>query len=344
MSQIPNTTQMSPAIEPGPNPLVLFLVAAPFQIVQGLQYLWNRSRLPFQERRLARVCRALGREMHHAGVGDQLLREQIDQIKESSGRQVRGRTGQAEESLGRSALGVDVPIIVVETRHREALRSNLTVRQTRDRIKQMAARLRPGSTLGWLQHIVSYVLLLLLFVTVLSLTVPGWNSTPSTSPQSLGKPELTAHIGSATIQVISAGIRFDIVPASLQGIIRSSQPIFAITLRIRNDGEPMTYRTWRGQTSAKKRDFATVIDSRGDVILRIVSPEDDLPPVGGVTEASISRGDTVTDILMFAPPSDRVTHVDLFLPGENLGLEDSATIRIPSRVFEQTKVEPDGTG
>jgi hypothetical protein len=328
-----------PAALGGPGPLVLFVAAAPIQIGRGLDFLWRQLTLPIQEGRLRRASRKLGREMHRAGVGDQILRERLAQLEATPGRRDARVVSSAEENLGRAALVVDAPVLGAEEPFRNARRARDAVGRTRDRLRQTAARLWPDSALGWLQLGVSYVGLLLLvtlaFALAAKVMVDGQGNTPiiSRPPQTT-----TARIGDVNIKVTEATVTYELGRAQDQpgDRVQLNSPVLEVYLQLTNiGGIPVSYNTYRGRGKTNVRDFAHFVDSNGDELLRVVGGGS--KPPGGIDQATIEPGQTIKDILIFVPPPERVSHLDLFFPGGNLGSEAKATIRLPWPFFDPAR-------
>jgi hypothetical protein len=280
--------------------------------------------------------------MAQAGVGDQLLREKITHLKSRGGRHGSDTVERAEEALGRSALSVEVPVIAVESAHAAALKAYTNAQDTRNQIAEIAARTCPSTGLGWIQLLVSYLALGLLTATTLTHFIRP-NSPPVSrdeTPPPQSYPNL-GNFGTTQVRVSSARIAHDI---SLEGLpdlaIRGGAPVFEIVVSIKNlSDKPIDYRTWRGAGRSSERDFATLVDSMGNTTLSITN-RDNRPPGGGITETSIPPNDTASDVLLFAVPPDDISHVDLFLPGKNVGAKGSIKINVPASVFRPETTEP----
>jgi hypothetical protein len=336
-----NTTHPSGSAPQAPTAALLFVAAAPIQIGRSLELVIDRLRLPIQERALRRASRLLGREMQRAGVGDQLLRERLTQLESAPGQSSQATCAEAEERLGRSALGVDVPVIGAELPYRQARRAHDALDRNRNRIDKLTAQLAPSTALGWIQLGVSYLGLAILVsvavVALRSIWAGGLKPTGHTGPAIL-----RVRLASVDVRVDSARVAYDVAPADVvtDHRPRHNQSVFTINLEIANQGaQPVHYVSWRGQSSARKRDFATLVDSRGEeLLLTSFVRSGDLAPQGGVAEATIPPGQSIRDVLMFSLPADGTKHLDLFLPGDNLGLnaEETASIRIPRSFFAAT--------
>ena len=85
-----------------------------------------------------------------------------------------------------------------------------------------------------------------------------------------------------------------------------------------NDGtESVSYQSFRGKFLAPVDKGARAVDNRGESLSRYVF-KFDAPPEGGIREATIPPGETVEDVLVFAPPEAGFRSLDLFLQPEKL--------------------------
>jgi hypothetical protein len=154
---------------------------------------------------------------------------------------------------------------------------------------------------------------------------PGDEWTPHNKP-----------IRSGDVQVQITGVSVGKVP--LKDVLREGQSkdaLLMVKLELLNQSatRKLEYRGWAGRDFALGRDYATVKDNFGNGYKRI-SFGFSSQPVGAVERTeSIYPNKSVTDVLVFEPPLDTATHLDLELPAKNFGGEGMLRFRVPKSAW-----------
>lgn len=123
----------------------------------------------------------------------------------------------------------------------------------------------------------------------------------------------------------------------------SSETVLGIGLLITNTGsQPLRYRTWSGETVTfgVRTSFASVVDDAGERYnRRYVSATSEIDPrprpVGRTREAVLQKGQTVSEVLAFEPITRTIQHLDLLLPGGNVGSDGPTRVRIPVKMIKR---------
>lgn len=143
--------------------------------------------------------------------------------------------------------------------------------------------------------------------------------------------------------IVQHGFEFRFAPVEIKQVRiqsgrrvqESTQKLTVIEIVVENkDGKrKVDFHTWSGRHFTLEPDVAVLMDDLGNTYNRVTFGLGEFP-VGGVDRrASLYPNTTVTDILVFEPPLEQATYLQLALPGQNIGIADPIRIRIPmSRV------------
>lgn len=282
--------------------------------------------------RLRHQAEEMGRQMADAGVGNQLSIQKIRSLPGSA----PGRA-EALEQHGLSGLETGVPLLGLESAYREGRQALDVARRAERDHDAVAARIWPHGPLGWTALVLNYLLTLAAAVLLAAYLAPGmvperlarWVGRGAPQGQQAQADEPTAQLGTTTVRVKSAAVGRSEMRMPGQGATAVVNDGLTLQLKIEisNGGPaPVEYASWRGKFNSPQDDAARVVDGRGQSLARIVFRGDAVPD-GGVGVASIKSGETVADVLIFAPPEPRFGSLELFLPGENLG-RAGETLRI----------------
>jgi hypothetical protein len=110
--------------------------------------------------------------------------------------------------------------------------------------------------------------------------------------------------------------------------LTSAARALTVTLEVRNHGDTrkVNYRTWHPDVPTGP-DVAVLRDEFGNVY-KGVRGGPGVEPLGRTRTASVYPGQAITDVLVFEPPIDRATRLELELPGENIGVAEAIRIEI----------------
>lgn len=115
----------------------------------------------------------------------------------------------------------------------------------------------------------------------------------------------------------------------------SEDELLAIRLKLinRSDSKKVSYQSWMGGELSFTRDSASLTDNFGNSYKRITFGYG-TEVVDHTESASLYPGKTLVDVLVFEPPVEAAEHLDLELPGGNIGGDGFLRIRIPRSMFK----------
>lgn len=113
--------------------------------------------------------------------------------------------------------------------------------------------------------------------------------------------------------------------------------LLAVVIEVTNTSatKKVDFLTWSGRRYSFGVDGPTLRDNF-DNSYDLKSFDSLEGPVEQVVTGSIYPSKSVTDVVVFEPPVDGVSHVDLVLPAVNAGGEGKFRIRIPASIIEKT--------
>ena len=144
-----------------------------------------------------------------------------------------------------------------------------------------------------------------------------------------------ARLGDVEVKVVSAKV----APVALRGPSgegQSKEPQLILTIEVSNANlnRKIDYSTWAGADVPLERDFATLTDNFENSYKRITFGIFDRP-IGRVVSDSIYPGKSLTDALVFEAPLGNIEHLDLDMPGKNIGTNGLFKIRIPAAMIQE---------
>jgi len=146
-----------------------------------------------------------------------------------------------------------------------------------------------------------------------------------------------ARLGDVEVKVVSAKV----APVALRGPTgegQSKEPQLILTIEVSNTNQnrKIDYRTWAGADLSFERDSATLKDNFENTYKRITFGIFDRP-IGRVVSDSVYPSKSLTDVLVFEAPLEKIQHLDLDLPGKNIGEKGLFKIRIPSTMIQKSE-------
>ncbi len=138
--------------------------------------------------------------------------------------------------------------------------------------------------------------------------------------------ELPVRQRDVQVRIASAKVgKVDVRDLLERGTSPSKDVLLAIRIEVANlsGTKLLDYRTWAGGDFVLKRDFATLSDNFGNSYKRVTFGIDE--PVGRVKRDSVYPGKSITDVLVFEPPVDKVQYLRIELPANNF--EGAGVIR-----------------
>ncbi len=120
------------------------------------------------------------------------------------------------------------------------------------------------------------------------------------------------------------------------GASESQNSLLMILVEItnRNEDRKLSYATWTRDSVALTRDLATLQDDLGNHYRHIDFGIFD-KPLGRTNDGSLYPDRPINDLLVFEEPLTRAKHLDLVLPGENVGAAGRFQFRIPAELIER---------
>ena len=313
--------------------IIAFFVGAILQIGR-LAYLLV---LRIQRIRARRAFRAqatnMGERMAQAGVADQHLLDRLKTIPE------RNREERAKVLMEMGELGLEpgVPPLGLEDGYAAGHQAYQSVRKVENAFDQTANQLLPHSALGWFALLFNYVITISLAILLVAYVAPA--SVPDSLRNLIGKGTETpitmdASFDAIKVEIIEAMIaRTDLKDGNDHGaLVVDERMSFRLKIRVTNTGSPpVAYETWRGKFTPAQDSAAKVIDDRGITLARVVN-KNDTPPEGGILSRNIAPGESVEDVLIYAPPEPKFKNLTVYLPGNNVGIqEETRQITIPAK-------------
>ncbi|MFI5457627.1 MAG: hypothetical protein ACHRXM_19465 [Isosphaerales bacterium] len=145
-----------------------------------------------------------------------------------------------------------------------------------------------------------------------------------------------ARLGDVAVRVVSAKVARVALIGGPTEERQSENPQLVLTIEVSNGSRSrkIDYRTWAGADVSFERDFATVEDNFGNRYNRITFSIFN-QPAGRVVSDSIYPGKSLTDVLMFEPPIEKIQQLDLEMPARNVGTQGHFRIRIPTAMIER---------
>lgn len=157
---------------------------------------------------------------------------------------------------------------------------------------------------------------LLAVVGSFSSPLPAQTTRPTRGPASQPNPGasgLVVTIKSAKVDYLN--LKKPLPGGNFEDLV-SNEKLLAIVLEITNKGEKeITYNSFNG--AGGKDDHASLMDTKKK--LAALVNFGDLQPAEITKQATLKPGDTVTDIVVFAPPQGDAKPATLFLPAKNHG-------------------------
>lgn len=132
------------------------------------------------------------------------------------------------------------------------------------------------------------------------------------------------------VRVLEARVRsVEVYDAATGRTEKTPDQALALTVQITNlrKDQVLDYISWAGQSEGYQRDFGTLEDDRDRAYRRRMFGVG--LPVGRLARGAIGPGRAVTDLLVFERPAENLQHLDLTLPGENVGELTPLVLRIP---------------
>lgn len=177
-----------------------------------------------------------------------------------------------------------------------------------------------------------HILLALLVLLSLAPCAPAQTTRPSTTRQASPGG---AGPGASGIEVtiISAKLEFLMLKKhnadnTVDDLV-ANQNLLVIRLKIVNKGKKeITYHTFNG--TAGQNDGASLLDSNKK--FSALANFGDLEVVGITKTATFKPGESINDLLAFAPPAEGIKPTLLYLPAKNHG--DTGMWRIPVKIDE----------
>ena len=118
-----------------------------------------------------------------------------------------------------------------------------------------------------------------------------------------------------------------------QGVSKEKLLSLGISLTNLSETSKMTYQTWAGSGFSISKDHATVTDNFGNVYRRIdFGFSNDV--IGSTKTGSIYPGKSLTDVLIFEKPIDRIENLRLELPASNFGGTGTVYVEIPKSLIK----------
>lgn len=304
---------------PAPRSLAQDFVEAFFTIfVGGILQIGRAIQLLVLKIQRAKVRNAfhnqavqMGKRMVEAGIADQHDQDRLKTIPESQ----TVLREQLLAEIGELGLELGVPPLGLEEGYNAGHQAYQRLQQVEYAHDETAYRLVPHSPLGWFALFVSYLLTgwLLLWLVASLTTMPlpeslrwlvgkGTPTTLSVAFDTVRVEFLSAEISSENYKLYK-GQRVFNLPHDLYLLIKIR--IYNIQL---NDVE---YRTWRSNV--------IINDDRGHRLNHFLILETAIPE-GGIETATIPFQGSIDDVIIIAPPQPKFKRLDLFLPGENVGV------------------------
>jgi hypothetical protein len=179
---------------------------------------------------------------------------------------------------------------------------------------------------------VKFILLALFALLNLALAAPAQTTRPSTTRQaSPGR----AGPGASGIEVTITSAKLEFLmlkkhnPDNTVEDLVANQNLLVIRLKIINNGKKeITYHSFNGTPG--QNDRASLLDSNKK--FSALANFGDLEVVGITKTATLKPGESVNDLLAFAPPAEGVKPTLLYLPAKNHG--DTSMWKIPVKIDE----------
>lgn len=163
-------------------------------------------------------------------------------------------------------------------------------------------------------------------------------STPPRTPEmAWAHPSKAVILGDMRIQIQKSAIGKVALREILGGETPSEEPYFVVFVHLQNQNprRKLEYKSWANLLNIDRsvlgleRSGVILSDNFGNNYKRANLGLGSFP-VGAVeNEASIYPGKAITDVLVFEPPIDGATHLDLSLPAKNYGGDGTIRYRIP---------------
>jgi hypothetical protein len=152
-------------------------------------------------------------------------------------------------------------------------------------------------------------------------------------------PDKTAQLGDIRVRIVETTIgEVPLVGLGREtGASKDHHLIIRVELANTSSTKKLEYNSWSGADIAFGRDYATLRDNFDNNYKRITFGPFSRP-VGAVERhESIYPGKSVGDVLVFEPPFDRATYLNLEMPAKNYGGEGMIRFRLPVKGISKTK-------